>query len=131
MNAFDWDDGTPSIFATPAALRYAKVSATSSVNNSAQQAKKKHVMPDIKAKPRRLKVEKMGRPQIAIDLAELKKMIGNGFTQASCAQFFGMSIGAIRRRLGTCVPRTRGRNFNLPITTPDQADRTRAIGGAR
>ena len=103
---FIWNTGKPSIFATPAALRYARASATSSANVSAQQARKTRVQPDIKTrKSRQHNAPRSGRPQILIDLDAVKIMLQAGKTQQQCAAHFHVAVDTIRSRLGIKKPR--------------------------
>ena len=121
MSIFDWNTGAPSIFCTAAALRYARASATSSANVSAQQARKKRVQPDIKTR----------KPK-GVDVARLHNLLSDGYTQVECAKIFGVSRETIRRRLGLEKPRIRdnsGSKFCTPIATKQQSDRTNSIAG--
>ena len=119
-NVFFWNTGEPSIFATPAALRYARASATSSANVTAQQRKKKRVVPDIKTRNKRK----------GVDVDRLHNLMNDGYTQVECAAIFGVSRESIRRRLGLEKPRIRDNtasSFNTPIATKAQSDRTNSI----
>lgn len=124
MSTFDWNTHEPSIFATPEALRYAKASAISSANVSAQQAKKPRLKLDIRTRKTRKKC--------GVDLDRLRKLLSDGHTQVECAAIFGVSAESIRRRLGLEKPRIRDNTistFNVAIATPAQSDRTNSIAG--
>ena len=129
MSVFDWDTKEPSIFCAPAALKYAKASLTSSANVSAQQPKKKHVVPDIKTRVKRVIVGRTGRPAIPIDKDLLHKMRAQGVSQENCALFFCVSAPTIRRALGVLTLPNSSSRFNVSIATREQSDRTNSIAG--
>lgn len=96
MNAFTWDDGTPSIFCTPQALRHARAVATSQASSTKHQAKKPRKEPKIRARPEE---KQNGRPALDIDMSRVLRMRAAGWTIRRIAEALERNPKTIGKRL--------------------------------